>query len=333
MSPVEQPDQPNLPLAAYRFRYRASDELHLTEDPRGLWHGVLGLHLRRLACIVPGTDCDRCLLLHQCDYSLLFSGPRPPEAELMRRYDRIPVPHVLHIPVDAPVQVAAGGELSVEMVLVGRANERLPLVVAAMAAAGDAGLGASRGRLALIGLEQQHGGAAAPGDAPGPAAEQGIWQPLLVDGRLAPAAPPAMPVAPASPTTVRLRFTSPYKPSGKAAGAAAEGIGVGPLLMAIVRRVSMLQYFYSGRRLDAPFADLKAMAEATRVLDHQLHPRRSSRWAARRGTRVDTSGLIGHLDLALDANEPLWPYLYLGQWLNVGKNASMGFGSYRLETL
>jgi hypothetical protein len=233
---------------------------------------------------------------------------------------------VLHIPVDAPVQVTAAAELSVGMVLVGRANERLPLVVAAMAAAGDTGLGASRGRLALAGVEQQ------PGGASGPAAEQGIWKPLLVDGRLAPAALPAMPAAPAPPTTVRLRFTSPYKPSGKAAGGAAGGIGIGPLLMAIVRRVSMLQYFYTGRRLDAPFADLKAAAETVGVLDYQLYPRRSSRWAARRGTRVDTSGLVGHLDLALDGIDPLWPYLHLGQWLNVGKNASMGFGSYRLET-
>lgn len=319
MSPSNHPsNQPELPLSAYRFRYRAADDLRLSEDPRGLWHGVLGLHLRRLGCVVPGTDCAHCLLLHQCDYSLLFSGPRPPNAELMRRYDRIPVPHALHIPEDFPVQAAAGDELDLGLTLVGRANERLPLVVAAMDAAGSAGLGAERARLRLSDVLQQTA-------APAPDA----WQPLFADGRLRPAAAPIMPATPPLPATVRLCFTSPYKASGKAAGG--DGIDVARLLMAIVRRISLLQYFYTGRQLDAPFADLKAMAEGARIADAQLAPRRSARWAARRGTRVDTSGLIGHIDLCLEGIEPLWPYLHLGQWLNVGKNASMGFGNYRLE--
>ena len=54
---------------------------------------------------------------------------------------------------------------------------------------------------------------------------------------------------------------------------------------------------------------------------------------ARHGQRVDTGGLIGHLDLALDGIAGLWPYLHLGQWLGVGKNASMGFGCYELLSL
>jgi hypothetical protein len=42
--------------------------------------------------VVPDIECRRCPLLHQCDYSYLFSGPRPPDAELMCKYGTIPVP-------------------------------------------------------------------------------------------------------------------------------------------------------------------------------------------------------------------------------------------------
>jgi CRISPR/Cas system endoribonuclease Cas6 (RAMP superfamily) len=32
-----------------------------------------------------------------------------------------------------------------------------------------------------------------------------------------------------------------------------------------------------------------------------------------------------------DALAPLMPWLWLGQWLHAGKNATMGLGKYRLE--
>jgi hypothetical protein len=140
-------DQPRLPLARYTFRYSAETDFRLGADPRGLWHGVFGLHLRQLCCVIPQGACPGCLLLHQCQYSYLFSGPRPPDADLMRRYDNIPAPHILHVDRDSPEPIQAGDEITVSMVLVGAANERLPLVIQAMAAAGQGGLGAQRGQV------------------------------------------------------------------------------------------------------------------------------------------------------------------------------------------
>jgi CRISPR/Cas system endoribonuclease Cas6 (RAMP superfamily) len=42
---------------------------------------------------------------------------------------------------------------------------------------------------------------------------------------------------------------------------------------------------------------------------------------------------MGNVDIDLSQHQELWAYLYLGQWLGVGKNASMGFGQYRLVTI
>ena len=152
--------------------------------------------------------------------------------------------------------------------------------------------------------------------------------PLPARGRLLPIPSPQVPVASPVPAAVRLRRITPYKPSGQAAAAA--GLNLGHLLMAMVRRVSLLQYFYTGVRLDAPFPELKATAERARVLGVSLRHQDASRFGARHGKRLDTGGLIGHIDLELTGIEPLWPYLHLGKWLNVGKNASMGYGRYTL---
>ena len=101
--------------------------------------------------------------------------------------------------------------------------------------------------------------------------------------------------------------------------------------MAVVRRASLLQYFYTGRKLEADFPGLKAAAEGARFLIQNLGHQDASRFAVRHGKRLDTGGLVGHLDLDMAGLDTLWPYLHLGQWFNVGKNASMGYGHYVLN--
>lgn len=313
------PGLPELSLAGYRCQFRAARPCRFDEDPRGLWHGVFGLHLHRLACVLPGQDCATCALLHQCGYPFLFTGPRPPDAELMRRYDRIPVPHVLHIDADFPPTLPAGADAAIWFTLIGTANERLPLAIAALRAAAAGGLGARRDRLELIAVEQWLPDA----DAPLPVwTDPAGWRP--------PAPPRAPLLPPLPPATDRLlmEFLTPWQ-SG-----AGRDFAIGSLLMAIVRRVSLLQYFYTGRRLDADFPALKAASEQVQLLSHGLHRQRAARYAARHRERLDLSGLVGTLELAIDdALAPLWPYLHLGQWLHVGKNASMGFGAYRLSAV
>lgn len=307
--------RPRLPLARYVFHYHVADALHLPPYPGGLWHGVFGVRLRELSCVMPpGTDCRGCALLHHCAYSLLFSGPRPPEAERMRRYDTIPVPHVFQLDPDPREHVRAGETLRVSLVLVGSANARLPLVVQAMAAAGHQGLGPTRARAWLLEVIQQH--------------PDGTTTPVASKGRLSTSVPPAPPRTPPLPSVLRIQLQSPYKTS-------AEGVKAGALdpasfLMALVRRCSLLQYFYTDQPLEAPFADLKAASAQARILGQALYQHTASRYAARHGHRVPTGGVIGEVVLDPSGLEPLWPYLHLGQWLNVGKNASMGFGRYVL---
>ncbi|MCI5124675.1 MAG: CRISPR system precrRNA processing endoribonuclease RAMP protein Cas6, partial [Candidatus Electrothrix sp. AR5] len=48
------------------------------------------------------------------------------------------------------------------------------------------------------------------------------------------------------------------------------------------------------------------------------------------GGGVELRGFLGTVDFAPSDPELFWPFLWLGQWLHIGKQASKGFGRYQL---
>ena len=234
-------NSPLLPIAEYSFNYHTTGEVQFDTFAGSIWHGSFGRALRERACITMAPRCDHCLLLHNCEYSYLFSGPRPPEATLMRRYETIPVPHCFRI--DNPKNKATSAEqvLSVGMTLVGKANQRLPVVINAMAAAGLNGLGKKRKQARLVEVVQT-----------GP-----NYSPRIIMNEHKPCdtVQSIKPELPQVPNTVRIKFVTPF--INKKAAPASDRIDVPRFLAAIVRRISLLQYFYTGKELKADFKQQK----------------------------------------------------------------------------
>jgi CRISPR/Cas system endoribonuclease Cas6 (RAMP superfamily) len=46
---------------------------------------------------------------------------------------------------------------------------------------------------------------------------------------------------------------------------------------------------------------------------------------------MQMGGLVGEIVVELAEGSPLWPYLWLGQWLHAGKGTSMGLGHYTIQ--
>lgn len=305
---------PKLPLVEYQFDFQVLQKLCLPAFSGSLWHSVFGNALRDSVCFGSDSICESCIALHHCDYSLLFSAPRPPETVLMRHYQTIPVPHIMRAENSLPERFLPGQTLSLRMILIGKANQKLPLIIQVLIIAGLKGLGKNRCKLQL----------------------QNVWQfdsngiQALIYHSLKLETLPVLNSFPiiAMPQRIKLHFISPYKQSRKAYNS--EALAIPAFLMAIVRRVSLLQYFYTDKQLDTDFKQLKSLAHELIVLDSQLVVQAQSRYSAKHRKMLDVSGVLGSFELNLQGMEDLWSYLYLGQWLNVGKNASMGFGRYQL---
>ena len=101
----------------------------------------------------------------------------------------------------------------------------------------------------------------------------------------------------------------------------------------LLRRISLLTYFFSEAPLETDFAGLLRCAESVPVHNRALHWREWTRRSSRQNAKLRMGGLVGSFDLAGAEIEPFWPMLWLGQWTHAGKGCSMGLGRYVLEPL
>ena len=105
----------------------------------------------------------------------------------------------------------------------------------------------------------------------------------------------------------------------------------GDLFSGLVRRVSGLMASEAGIRLTADFVDLKNKWSALGISNARLCWRNCYRWSSAQRKEIPTGGIVGRFETDLSHAPELFDYLWLGQWLNVGKGAVMGNGSLRLH--
>ncbi|MCI5210986.1 MAG: CRISPR system precrRNA processing endoribonuclease RAMP protein Cas6 [Candidatus Electrothrix sp. ATG2] len=85
-----------------------------------------------------------------------------------------------------------------------------------------------------------------------------------------------------------------------------------------------------GCPLEADFRAVKECAARSEIIGIDLYPHVTTCWSARQGKALELRGFLGTVDFAPAEPELFWPFLYLGQWLHIGKQASKGFGRYQL---
>jgi CRISPR-associated endoribonuclease Cas6 len=312
-------NSPTIPIGRYRLRFEAEESMGFPEYAGSAWRGAFGHALKRAVCVTREPECSACLLYRNCPYPYVFETPPPTGARKMRRYPAAPHPYVLLPDTEGERHLDQGAQTALGLTLVGHANRLLAYFVHAFATAGEQGLGKGRGRLALVRVEQE------------PLPGGGAWATIMEQGdRLEPLAPlnPEPPCVPASVsvhllTRLRLQYKERY--------VAPEDLSFSALFGALLRRLSMLSYFHTDTPLETDFAGLTAKAREIGVIDADVHWSDWTRYSSRQKRTMELGGLLGKFALAGDLT-PFWPYLWLGQFVHAGKNASMGLGGYTLHT-
>ncbi len=282
--------------------------------PGSAWRGALGKALRDAVCVTGQPQCAGCPLLHRCLYPYFFETPPPPGATRMRKYPNAPHPFVLR---PGPGELRAGEPVELAFTLVGRATHHLDIFSNALsrAAAGRRGIGGHRYQLNE--LKQ----CLDPGTPD--------WQTIATGGTRPRAIPARVPEPPPAPGSVLLHLQTPVrvKRQGRLLGPAE--FGPGDLFANLLRRLSLLTYFHGETELERDFKSLNALAReipAQGDLDWQ----EQTRYSARQRRKLKAGGVVGWMQLEHPDLETLWPYLWIGQWVHAGANATMGLGQYRL---
>jgi CRISPR-associated endoribonuclease Cas6 len=128
---------------------------------------------------------------------------------------------------------------------------------------------------------------------------------------------------------IRLVITTPLRLQNQGHPISPEHLKPRTLFTALLRRTSLLFELHAGMSpVGADASRLAAAAE--RVADERrLRWKDWTRFSSRQKQEMTLGGVVGEWRLAGEFGD-LLPWLWLGQWLHVGKNASMGMGKYSL---
>lgn len=308
-----------LPLARYRLHWRATTPIHFPDYAGSMLRGAFGHALRRVSCMTRQKECTGCPLHSTCPYPAIFAPP--PVEHALQRFTQIPAPYLIEPPAWGERSLAPGGAFSFNLVLCGRALKELPLITLALRQALQRGIGPGDGQAELIAIHQQTG---QPGSA---SDELLIHQPtegqFVAHSHTLPA-----PII-RECEEITLHFSTPLRLQENGHALPPNRLTPRALLMALIRRSSLMAEFHGAKPPGWNFSELNQQAAAVND-EKDLKWQDWTRRSARQQQTMKLGGVIGQWKLKGNL-APFLPALHLGQWLHVGKETVFGLGRYHFE--
>lgn len=317
----------HIPVARYRFTARMRVPLELPHYAGSLLRGQFGAALRHITCMTRQENCKGCPLQITCPYSRIFEAPAPPKgSHALQNFSDIPNPYIMEPPPPSARALQAGEDFVFHMVLIGHAREQLALVIFALQRALDRGLTREHADSDLQQVDYV--------DATGKA--QTIWthaNPCLQEHQntIELIADYASNIRARGELCLKIQTPLRLQNQGRPLGVAELTPRV--LLSNLVRRTALLMEFHSDQK------EWRESAKHIVQLSQTLHDTRPLRWydwtrySSRQQQTMKLGGVLGNWILHGDENtlSQIYPWLWLGQWLHIGKNATMGMGGYTLS--
>ncbi|MEX0806087.1 MAG: CRISPR system precrRNA processing endoribonuclease RAMP protein Cas6 [Candidatus Binatia bacterium] len=313
-------------LHHFRFHLEPKASLHMPAYNKGnVIRGGFGGTFRRIVCHANCREPETCELRNVCPYTAVFHPFVPEGSEKVSKNRDIPRPFVIKPPLETKETYLPGERLSFDMVLVGKVKGYLPYFIVTFKELSQAGLGRGRAPMELVSV----GHVSRDGDeTPVYTRENNLVQPPASAISWADLSASHSSNNGASDITrVTLKFLTPTML--KANGSPVRKPAFAPVAKRLRDRINALSYFYCGTALDIDFKGfgedsdkIVTIADSTRWVE-------SSRYSRRRDVNHDLSGFTGEVSFEGDLG-PFMPYLKLGEYLHVGKNAVFGNGWYRI---
>lgn len=308
------PTSTPLPIARLHLTLRAEGPLQLLPYAGSMLRGAFGHALLALSPL-PHTDGKPCALHATCPYCQLFAAP-PLPGHSLQKFSHMPQPYVIEPPTGGAQQLQAGQQFGFGLVLIGKALGLLPTVLQAWQRALRTGLGPGLTPCVLVDV---HG--------------ENTVQPLFDQHKQLSNLNTALPPAPALGTQATLHFHTPLRLQVQGKPVRAAQLTARDLLIALARRTQLLCDVHLGAAApQQDFAALSSQAAAITLQGDGLRWFDWGRYSQRQQQEMQLGGLLGSVHLQGDL-VPFAPLLHQGQWLHVGKNATMGLGGYRLEAV
>jgi hypothetical protein len=312
-----------LHLSAARFRLglEVVEPMVLPPYKGSTLRGGFGGVFRRIACSQRQlAKCGGCLLKGTCPYGFIFESGPPEGSELWGSFQEIPRPFVIEPPESEQSEFKPGERIEFDLVLIGKAIDYLPYFILVFKELGEIGIGKRRAKFRLggvdsVGLDGKPGERVFDGEKvynrfetvrsmePSGDGVSGTVEELVIDFR----------------TMTRLKQGGNY----------AESPEFGVLLRALFRRISALQYFYCGERLELDFSGMLERAGEVKLMENETKWVDWERYSSRQDARMTLGGLVGRARYEGPWRE-FEEFLRWGEMVHVGKGATFGLGRVRI---
>ena len=321
-------------LHHFRFHLEPKATLQMPAYNKGnVIRGGFGSTFRRIVCHANCREPETCELRSVCPYTAVFQPFVPEGSEKISKNRDIPRPFVIKPPLETKETYLPGERFSFDLVLVGKIKDYLPYFIVTFKELSQAGLGRSRAPVELVGVDHVgRDGAEVPvytreNNLVRPPTEAISWAELCTANNSNNGWTSSPQGGAANVTRITLRFLTPTML--KADGVQARRPTFGPLAKRLRDRINALSYFYCGAGLDIDFKAFGEQAEMIETVSDSTGWVESSRYSRRREVTHDLSGFVGEVSFAGEL-EMFLPYLKLGEYLHVGKNAVFGNGWYEI---
>ena len=307
----------NFQLARYRVILTARSTIVMPPYAGSTLRGGFGHAFRKMVCTQGPIDCRDCTLKAVCPYPYIFETAPFDGAQQLRTYGDVPRPFVID-PLDTRGEYRRGESFAFRLTLIGRAIDYLPYFLVSFRELGEIGIGKGRGRFQLTQVLTDGEESIYDGNTQ---MVHNCNNALSFDDIQQEAAS-----LPTDQLTVHLLTPTRITHEGQIT----DKLPFHLFWRRLIGRISALGYFHCGESLDLDFKGLIAQAETVQTVQTGLRWHDWTRYSSRQNQKMQLGGLVGSVDYAGDLGAFL-PFVALGAFLHVGKNATFGLGKYQLD--
>jgi len=309
---------PGFRLVRCAFDLILTEGLELPPYKGFAFRGTMGHVLRSLACSIPGEECPVCPFRQTCAYGYLFETVPDATVRQSRKYSSYPRPYVMKPPLEEKRVYRRYDRLSFELVLIGRAIEHIPNLIATFDEIGRRGMRGETGRF-IIDRVTTYGA---------DRSESVIWNGGQFTGNLNVVTWEDLSQGcPQKSDTVTLTFHTPLliEEKGRPLSAAPE---FAILVESLCRRASLLYDFHDSG--DSAGCLEPVNTSGISIQMSGVHWQSLERITNRQQKKLSTGGLLGSVIYRGDLVQFL-PLLRLGEFIHAGKSTTFGFGCYTVQ--
>ncbi|MDF1589026.1 MAG: CRISPR system precrRNA processing endoribonuclease RAMP protein Cas6 [Gammaproteobacteria bacterium] len=283
--------------------------------------GIFGHALRHRACVTRAAHCEGCALIAHCAYPPLFEpqhAPKNPDGLAAL------APYAIETTFGEVTRYRQGDDYAFDMVLMTpKAIAELPLIVAAWKRAFALGVGPKDGTAELIKLE--HIATVAKVNSIYNTACEILSTDSTLKAHNTALAIPQF----SEPAKVHLHVQTPLRIMQQRQLIGTRELTPSIFLRHLIRRVSVhVNAQRPGSYSLDTIRQLNQLADQVSSDTCQLNWHDWTRRSSRQQHKMALGGLMGHWHLQRVPAE-LLPFIYLGQWLHVGKETAFGLGHYQ----